>query len=531
MSGFSRTKSTLILIFASIGSNILGIARNHFFATHIPTSELSSYYAAFRIPDLVYNLVVFGLLSSIFIPVFMGEKSKSEEGAFNFANNMINFTLVFVSAVSVVLFFLMPYLTELVVPGFSTSAKNMTMDLSRIMLISPLIFGLSSIVGGILNSYKKFVAYSLAPLFYNAGIIFGTLFFTEEYGVYGIAYGVLLGALLHLLIQLPSVFKLGYSYKPILNLKDNALKEIGKMAPPRIGGLIATQANFFILTIIGSLIGKGAITYLNFANDMQTFVSVVFGLSFATISFPLLAEKASKEENAGFISEFSKSFRQILYFAIPASIGLILLRAQLTRLILGYGYFKFADTILTSAVLGAFAISLFAQSTLPLLVRAFYALKDTKTPFIASVVAVIVNIIGSLFIPQLLANYVIPNSGGLTFSVVGLALSFSLASIMNMLILLFFLHSRLGDLEDSKTIISLIKITVSSIVMVFAVQVIKYLASPIIDPKHPVFGFVMQTLVVIAGGAAAYLLTSFVLKSEEIHGVKDILNRYKRKSA
>lgn len=530
MSGFSRTKATLILILASVGSNILGIARNHFFATHIPTSELASYYAAFRIPDLVYNLVVFGLLSSIFIPVFMNEKQKSEEGAFRFANNMINFTLVFVSIISIFLFFLMPYLTQLVVPGFSHAAKDMTTDLSRLMLISPMIFGLSSIVGGILNSYKKFVAYSLAPLFYNVGIIFGTLFFTKEFGVYGIAFGVLIGASMHFAVQLPSVFKLGYSYKPVLDLKDNALKEIAKMAPPRIGGLIATQANFFILTIVGSIIGKGTITYLNFANDMQTFVSVVFGLSFATIAFPLLAEKASAEENSGFVSEFSKSFRQILYFAVPASIGLILLRAQLTRLILGYGYFKFADTILTSAVLGAFAISLFAQSTLPLLVRAFYALKDTKTPFIASLIAVTFNILGSIFIPQLLSSYVIPNSGGLNFSAVGLALSFSFSTIINMLILLFFLHSRLGDLEDSKTIFSIIKITISSIIMVFAVQGLKYLVSPIIDPRHPVFGFAAQTFIVITGGAIIYFAASYLLKSEEISGLKEILKRYSRKN-
>lgn len=527
MQKFSRAKATIILIIASVGSNILGMVRNHFFATNVPSNELASYYAAFRIPDLIYNLVVLGILSSIFIPVFMSEiKDGDKKSAFRFANNIINFTILFVSAVSIALFFIMPYLTELIVPGFSQGAKLMTTQLSRIMLISPLIFGLSSIAGGILNAFKKFTAYALAPMFYNLGIIFGTLYLTKDYGVFGIAFGVILGALLHLLVQLPSIIKTGYDYRPILDFKDKALREIFRLAPPRIGGLIATQANFLILTILGSIIGGGSIAYLNLANDTQTFVSVVFGISFATVVFPLLTEKASLEKTEEFTWEFSKSFRQILYFVIPASIGLILLRGQVTRLILGYGYFKIVDTKLTAAVLGAFAISLFAQATIPLLVRAFYALKDTKTPFYAALVSVFVNLAGSLTLPKYFSQFVILSEKDVTFAVVGLAVSFTVASIVNMFILLFALHYRLGHLEDKKIIVDLVKIIFASTIMALAVQGLKYGVSPIIDPTHPVVGFALQTLVVITGGAVVYFLITYLIKCDGIKGVRDLVKRF-----
>jgi len=527
MSKFSKSKSIFILIAASIGSNVLGLFRNHFFASKIPTEELSSYYAAFRIPDLIFNLIVLGVLSSIFIPVFMGEVEKGDKkSAFRFANNMVNFTILFVSFFSIVLFFLMPYLTNLIVPGFSEAAKISTTQMARFLLISPIIFGLSSIAGGILNSFKKFTAYALAPLFYNLGIILGTVFLADEYGVFGIVIGVLFGAFLHLLIQLPSIIRLGYDYQPILDFKDKALGEIIKLAPPRIGGLMASQANFFILTIFGSLIGGGSISYLNLANDTQTFVSVVFGISFATVAFPLMTEKISQEKTSEFITEFSKTFRQILYFVIPASVGLILLRGQITRLILGYGYFKFIDTKLTAAVLGVLALSLFAQATIPLLVRAFYALKDTKTPFYASFVAVFVNLIGSFTLPSLFANYQASSDGEITFAVVGLAVSFTLASIVNMLFLFFSLHKKIGDLEDFKIITSLLKISLAVLVMIFSVQSLKYLISPIIDPVRPVSGFLIQTGLVISGGALTYFLMTYFLKCEGISGVKDLFRRY-----
>ena len=526
MARFSKTRITLLLIFALIGSNVLGMLRNHFFAERVPTSVLASYYAAFRIPDLLFNLIVLGVLSSIFIPVFMGHLAKKDkEGAFRFANNLINYTIIFLGIASLILFFLMPYLTNFIAPGFSVEAKNLTTHLAQIMLFSPILFGLSSIAGGILNSFKKFTAYALAPLFYNLGIIFGTIYLTPQFGVYGIAYGVLIGAFLHFSVQVPGILKLGYRYKPVLDSKDSSLKEIARLAPPRIGGLLANQANFFILTIIGSIIGGGSIAYLNLANDIQTFVSVVFGISFATAIFPVLTEKASLEKTDDFIREFSISFRQILFFAIPASLGLILLRGQITRLILGYGFFKIIDTKLTAAVLGAFALSLFAQSTIPLLVRGFYALKDTKTPFYAAFAAVLVNIFGSLTLPRLFSQYVIDPEKNITFAVVGLAVAFTIASFINMIILFVALHRRLGSLRDTEIAGSLTKILIASGIMGAAIQGLKYLVSPIINPKHPVLGFATQTLIVVFAGAGIYFLIAYLFRCDEMKGFKKIFQR------
>lgn len=527
MAKFSKTRTTILLMIALIGSNILGVVRNIFLTSFVIPEKLSVYYAAFRLPDLIFNLVVLGVLSSIFIPVFMDRlNNRDKNSAFAFTNNLINFTIIVLSITSIVLFILMPVLSKLIVPGFSVEDKILTTKMARIMLLSPLFFGLSSIAGGILNSFKKFVAYSLAPLFYNLGIIFGTIFLTPRFGVYGLAYGVIIGAFLHFLVQLPSVLKLGYRYKPILDSQDKSLKEIARLAPPRIGGLLANQANFFIATILGSIIGGGSIAYLNLANDIQTFVSVVFGISFATVIFPILAEKASLGKTDDFVKEFSSSFRQILFFAIPASIGLILLRGQVTRLIFGLGkLFEFNDTKLTAAVLGAFALSLFAQSTVPLLVRAFYALKDTKTPFYAAMIAVLVNLGLSLSLPKFFSMYVIDSEKNITFAVVGLAISFTISSFVNMLILLLALHKRLGKLDDKAIINSLSKIIIASALMAVGVQYLKYLISPIINPKHPVLGFAVQTLSVIIVGAIIYFVITYFLKCDEIKGVKKIFKR------
>ncbi len=527
---FKKTRAVLILIIASVGSNILGMVRNHFFAEKISTSLLASYYAAFRIPDLLYNLVVLGVLSSVFISIFMEEMThEDKKKAFKFANNVINFIIVSLGILSLVLLFLMPFLTNLIAPGFSLEAKGLTTKLSQLMLLSPIIFGLSSIAGGILNSFKKFTAYALAPLLYNLGIIFGTLFLVPVFGIFGLVYGVLVGALLHLFVQLPSVLKLGFRYQPILNLKERSLKEILKLAPPRMGGLMANQANFFIATILGSVVGGGSIAYLNLANDIQTFVSVVFGLSFATAIFPVLTEKASQDKTQSFIFEFSQTFRQILFFTIPSALGLILLRGQIVRLILGYGLFKIIDTKLTAAVLGAFALSLFSQATIPLLVRAFYALKDTKTPFYAAFFSVSINLLGSLTLPKLFSQYAIDPGKNITFAVVGLAAAFTIASFVNMIILLVALHKRLGNFNESEIFVSLGKVLFASAIMGTIIQVLKYGISPIIDPAHPVLGFTTQTLAVIFIGAGVYFLITYLLKCDETQGFKKILRRLIRK--
>lgn len=527
---FSVNRATLILIMASVGSNVLGMVRNHFFAEKMPSSLLATYYSAFRIPDLLFNIVVLGVLSSVFISFFMDHLNIGKKEAFKFANNVINFTILVLSSISIILFILMPQLTEIISPGFSFEDKKLTTDLARIMLLSPIIFGLSSIIGGILNSFKKFFAYALAPIFYNLGIIFGTIFLTPKFGIFGIAYGVIIGAFFHLLVQIPSVIKSGYRYKPFLNFNDKSLKDILKLSPPRIGGLVANQTNFFIITIIGSIIGGGSIAYLNLANDIQTFVTVVFGLSFATAVFPLLTENASLNRTEDFIKGFSKTFRQILFFSIPAALGIILLRGQIVRLIYGYGFFKIIDTKLTAAVLGVLALSLFAQASIPLLVRAFYALKDTKTPFYAAFFAVIVNIFGSLTLPKFFSQYVIDAERGITFAVVGLALSFTISSFINMLILLFSLHKRLGGLDDSKIINSLSKIIISSALMAGIIQYLKYAVSPIIDPQHPVLGFSIQTLTVVFAGALSYFFVCYIFRCEEIFGLRKIFDKYKNKS-
>ena len=207
----SITGASVILVITLFLSNVLGVFRDHFLTQKIPTEQLSAYYAAFRIPDLIFNILILGAIASAFIPVFTTLLSqKKDKEAWMVASSVINIAIIFLVGLAVILFFLMGYLIPYIVPGFNADYKDLTVKLARIMLLSPIFFGLSYIFGGILNSFKRFLVYSLAPLVYNLTIILGTLIFADKYSVVGVAYAVVAGAFLHLFIQVPPLLKTGF---------------------------------------------------------------------------------------------------------------------------------------------------------------------------------------------------------------------------------------------------------------------------------------------------------------------------------
>lgn len=447
------TGATLLGL-ATFISKFLGVVRDRLFASEFGAGDsLDAYYAAFRIPDLVYNLLILGALSAAFVPVFISYLSlNKEKEAWYLTNSLLNILLTSTVFVCGLLFIFMDYLIVLVAPGFDGEKKELTVLLSRIMLFSPILFCLSSIMAGILNSYKKFFFYALAPIMYNLGIIFGALFLVKKFAVVGLAMGVILGAFLHMLIQLPKAVKLGFCYRPIFDFSHPGIKKIGRLMMPRILGLAVTQINLWVITVIGSVIASGSIAVFNLANNLQSFPISIFGISFATASFPYLTEAVSKNNPNSFKLHFSKTFSRILFFIIPISILMLIMRAQIVRLILGAGKFDWEDTILTAQSLGFFTLSIFAQALIPLLARSFYSFQDTKTPVIISIISVAVNIISSLILIKPLG-------------VMGLALAFSISSIINMSLLFIILYFRIGGLNGFQLIKNFFKIVVISFIM------------------------------------------------------------------
>lgn len=518
----SVRSASLILMITLVASNILGLFRNRLLAQKIPQADLDTYLAAFRIPDLLFNLLVFGAISSAFIPVFCEFIAKKDlKKAFHVTNSIINFVIISLTVLPAILAIFMPFIIPLIVPGFSQELQQQTVNLSRILLITPVFFGISYILGGVLNSFRRFLIYSISPLIYNIFIILATLFFADTIGVYGIVGGVVVGAFLHMLVQVPIAIKLGFKWQPILDLKDRAVRKIAKLMIPRMIGLGVGQIVLIVITLLASG-WIGNVTYFNFSNDIQTFFSVVFGASFAIAIFPTISAQASKDDFDGFIKSFFQIFRQILFFVIPASLLLLLLRTEIVRLILGTGHFGWEATIITANSLGAFAIGIWAASLVQLLARAFYALKDTKTPTIAAIISAVITIILSIFLSrglQLGSMVVFPS-----YQVVGLALAVSIGSILNFILLMILLKKKLGHFNGANLIGISIKYILSAAVLVFVAQIIKAVTGSFVD-MQTFIGVFIKTILTIVFGFGVYWLLTYIWNCDEFSALFKVLKK------
>jgi putative peptidoglycan lipid II flippase len=519
----SITVAAALIAFSSLASRFLGVVRDHILASQFGAgTTLDIYYAAFRIPDLIYNLIILGALSSGFIPIFTGliKNYKCESGkncdpheqnkeAWDLASNVLNYLFLGLGALSIIGIIFAPALTRLITPGFSPEQQASTAALTRIMFLSPLFLGISGILGGILQSFKRFMIYSLAPIFYNLGIIVGALYFVNWFGLYGLALGVVLGAFLHMAIQLPTVYHLGFRYKFKIKRHDANTLKIGKMMVPRTLSLAISQINLVIVTALASNLASGSLAVFNFANNLQSFPIGIFGISFAIAAFPSLAATAFDEEKL--TKNFSQSFRQILFFIVPATVLIIVLRAQIIRVVLGSGKFDWQDTILTMNTLGIFAISLFAQATIPLLVRVFYARHNSRTPFYIGLFTVAVN--------TALALYLAPRYG-----VIGLAFAYSIDNILNFLLLWFWLSAKVGKLDIQRILKSVFKFMISALAAGGAAQIAKTLIWPYIDMTK-FSGVFWQLSVGGLIGLLTYALFCYLFNSEEFLDFVSILGK------
>ena len=505
----SITGASVILVITLFLSNVLGVFRDHFLTQKIPTEQLSAYYAAFRIPDLIFNILILGAIASAFIPVFTTLLSqKKDKEAWMVASSVINIAIIFLVGLAVILFFLMGYLIPYIVPGFNADYKDLTVKLARIMLLSPIFFGLSYIFGGILNSFKRFLVYSLAPLVYNLTIILGTLIFADKYSVVGVAYAVVAGAFLHLFIQLPVAIKLGFHFQLKIFWEHWGVRRIGILMLPRAIALGANQIMLLIFTAIASSIGGYSIAIYNLADNIQTMPMVVFGTSFATAIFPTLAEAVGQNRMADFSEQVKKIALVILYCLIPMTAVLILLRAEIVRLILGSGFFGWEQTIQTANVLGIFALSLVFTGLTPLFSRAYYALHNTKTPMIVTFFSVIISIIlGKIF--------------SLKFGVIGLALGFSIGGFINFLTLYLLLRKKVPIQKEGKIFIFILKIILATIFMAIAIQESKMLIGLFVDMSR-FWGVAVKTIVSLTIGTIVYLTCCWIFGCEEINAIKYI---------
>lgn len=496
-----------ILAIAMFSSRILGLVRDKLLAHKFGASLATDIYnASFRVPDLIFNIIILSTISAGFIPVltkYLREKDNNKK-AWQLVNNLLNTVLLSLIIIIPIMVLTADIWTSWLVPGFDAQAKKLTANLSRIMFISPLLFAISNIFGSVLRVFRRFIVWALCPILYNLGIIIGIIFFTPIWGLYGLAFGVLLGAFAHLIIQIPTIIHIKYKYKFIINLKDQGLRRILKLMLPRALGMSVIQVNILAITILASLIGEGSIAAFSFANNLQGMPIGIFGISFAVAAFPALSRFSAKQEIEKFKNTFAKTMARIMFFAVPAAAFMYILRAQIVRLVFGSGQFDWADTRTTIACLGFFAFGLSAQASISLLARAFYAIENTKIPFITSFIGAIINII--------LGIYLSPKMG-----IGGLALAFTIAGIVNMALLFFILRIKLGNLNDKFLFIINAKISFSALIAGLLTHQALYWADPFVN-THTVLGLAIQAVFAGFIGLSTYLILTWIFRCEEVLG-------------
>ncbi|MBC8464814.1 MAG: murein biosynthesis integral membrane protein MurJ [Parcubacteria group bacterium] len=444
----------LLGVFA-FGSQLLGLVRDRMLAHHFGASSmLDVYYAAFRIPDMVYIVIASLVSISVLVPFLSESFTRDAQSGGNEQTRALlsSVTTMFfglIILVSLALLLVMPTLASIVAPGFTGEDRELFILLSRILLLSPVILGFSNVLGSITQSKQKFFVYAVAPMLYNFGIIIGILFFLPIWGMTGVVVGVLCGSLFHALIQVPTIRREGLF--PRLTLKPNVdiLKRITALSIPRSLALASTQFVFLVLVALATTLSEGSVTVLSFSFNIQSVPLSIIGVSYSVAAFPALARFASKGEGKRFAEHMALAARHIILWSMPAIMLFIVLRAQIVRVVLGSGSFDWTDTRLTAAALAAYVVSVVAQALQLLFVRGYYAAGKTTMPLVINVVSAVVIIAAAFSGLHLFSTYpdfrlfleaVFRIEGLPGTDIVVLPLAYSLGMIVNVVLLWCFFN-------------------------------------------------------------------------------------------
>ncbi|OIO30753.1 hypothetical protein AUJ77_01860 [Candidatus Nomurabacteria bacterium CG1_02_43_90] len=443
----------LLGIFAIL-SQVLALFRDRLLAHLFGTSQtLDIYYAAFRIPDFVFAGIASFMSALVLIPILTKRAGESDAQAQKFLNDTFTVFFSVLVAVSVGIFFAIPALVHTLFPSFSGATYDELVLMSRLMLVSPILLGLSNLLGSVTQMLHKFFAFALAPVLYNVGIIMGAYFFYPAFGLVGLAWGVVLGAFFHFFVHFfvssRNGFTLNVSFSP--SLSD--MWEVVQVSLPRTLGLSANQIALFALIIFAAKLPNGSITVFNFAFNLQSVPLAVIGVSYATAAFPGISKHFADDDMQKFLEKILSAARHIIFWSLPVLVMMIVLRAQIVRTILGSGSFDWTATRLTAAALAIFTVSVVAQSVGLLFVRGFYATGNNTIPLVVNALSAVV-IVGAGY--GFLAGYThfpffqdfvgallrVEDLAGA--SVLMLPLAYSVGMLLNTVLLVYLFRQRFG---------------------------------------------------------------------------------------
>ncbi len=443
----SLNQAAMLLGLFAFFSQVLAFLRDRLLA-HIfgAGTDLDIYYAAFRIPDFIFVTAASIVSLSVLIPFILEKEAESRESLREFIDGIFSFFGLLMLVVSALAYWMMPYLASLLFKGFSPGALEEVIFLSRLLLLSPIILGFSNLFGSLTQAYNRFTIYALAPLLYNTGIIVGINLLGERLGVLGVAIGVIIGAALHALIQVPFVFKAGLFPRLSLRFNKNLIGKVILVSFPRTLTLAMSSLVLILLVSLASLMPEGSISILSFSINLQSVPLSIIGVSYSLAAFPTLSRRFREKNFEAFREQMAVSARFIIFWSLPLTALLIVLRAQVVRVILGTGMFDWNDTRLTAAALALFVLSSVFQCLMLLLTRGFYSAGVTRKPFFINLISTgllvgfaygLVNLFESsltfrYFVSALMKVESLPGT-----AVLMLPLAFSLGTIANALFLWF----------------------------------------------------------------------------------------------
>ncbi|MBX3052333.1 MAG: murein biosynthesis integral membrane protein MurJ [Caldilineaceae bacterium] len=506
--------AALVMVFFVL-SRATGLLREMVIGAQFGTSaELDAYLAAFRVPDLLFQLVAGGALGSAFIPTFTASWSKGEERAawllFSRILNLMSLLLLLLAGSAALL---APVLVERVIaPGFSPQQQALTVDLMRWMLVSTIVFGASGLVMGALNAVQHFTLPAAAPVLYNLAIIAGAWLLAPRFGVHGLVIGVVAGAFAHLLVQLPALLRRGAVWRPSLGWRDRDVHEVARLMGPRVLGLFFVQLNFLVNTILASNLPAGSLSALNYAWLLMLLPQGIFAQAIATVAFPTFATQIATGKQAEMGRSLARILSTVLFLTLPATATLLVLRLPLVQLLFQRGSFSLESSQSVAFALQFYALGLVAHSVVEIVVRAFYALHDTLTPVVIGVGAMTLNILFSLLW-----------IGWLGYG--GLALANSAATAVEMVVLVWLLGRRLGRVDLQALLPGLLRSGLAAVGMAGAL----WLWLGWLSGRSALTDLLPAGWVAALGGlllaGLVYLFLGFLLGNQELRSFAALLSR------
>jgi putative peptidoglycan lipid II flippase len=519
----ARAAGTVMI--AMVLSQITGLVTQSLIGSTFGTSlENDAYYAANRFTEIIFNLVAGGALSSAFIPTFTDFIAKHDrKNAWKLASSITNLMLVIMTTVAVLSYFFAPWIVRtLLLPGAVDNPEKiaLTIQLLRIQLPTTVIFGVSGLLMGILNTHQNFFVPALTPTLYRLGSIFSILFLVPKMGIQGLAWGAVIGAAGHFLLQLPAFLKLpDRQYLPTFGLKMPAVREVGRLMAPRLLGVAVVQLNFLVNSYLASFQPDGSYTSITLGFTLMMMPEIAIAQSIAIASLPTFSAQVAlgkKDEMRGALAD---TLRSVLILAIPAAVGLIILREPIVSIIFQRGEFTGSSVTMVAWALLWYAVGLVFHSILEIVSRAFYALHDTKTPVLIGIIAMSINLGLSVLFSKIFEWIGWMPHGGLAFAN-------SLATALEITILLILMRRRLKGLEGKRIFSALLQSGAAVMVMAGALWGWFQISTK--------FSTILITLGGIAIGAAGYGVMLLVLKVPELQSglimAKKIFGRFTHKA-